>query len=219
MYIKKIKGLKYPDDYFIKFFFKHKLHLKDNLNVLELGSSNGNNLMLCYEYGHKVFGVDTDKLLTNYANFNFNLLNETNGFEFYNLDMRSFCKKYKDIGADILVLANCIYYISKHEFNSLLANLKNNNLVKPGALVFLRFRNIDDYRNGNGKKIGKNSYVLDTFDEKGVFCTFYKVSEIVDIFTKELNLRDFSVFNINYQNLENNKIVKNSDVVVWGVVN
>ena len=36
MYIKKIKGLKYPDDYFIKFFFKHKLHLIDNLNVLEV---------------------------------------------------------------------------------------------------------------------------------------------------------------------------------------
>ena len=50
MIIKEIKGLKYPDEYFIKFFFKHKLYQKYNIKVLEFGCGNGNNLMLPLEY-------------------------------------------------------------------------------------------------------------------------------------------------------------------------
>ncbi len=219
MHIKDLNGLKYPDDYFIKFFFKNKLHLTKGLNILELGSSNGNNLMLCYEYDNNVLGVDMDSSLTNYAESNFNLLNGNGSFKFYNSDMRIFCNKHKNINVDVLVLANSIYYIAKKDFINLLINLKKNSIVKPGSLIFLRFRDCDDYRNGNGIQVGDNAFILDTFDERGVFCQFYETKERIDILIEELCLRCFSVLKVKYQNLENNKKVDNSDVVIWGVVN
>ena len=49
--IKEIKGLKYPDEYFIKFFFKNRLQEKKDLTYLEFGCGNGSNLMLPYSYG------------------------------------------------------------------------------------------------------------------------------------------------------------------------
>ena len=52
--IKDIKGLKYPDEYFIKFFFKNELHKKQNLKYLEFGCGNGSNLMLPFQYGRGI---------------------------------------------------------------------------------------------------------------------------------------------------------------------
>ena len=219
MKIKNLHGLKYPDDYFIKFFFKNSLHLSNDLSFLELGCSNGNNLMLCYEYEHNVIGVDLDESLINYAKSNFNLLNGSGDFVFKNADMRNFCSMNKDLNVDVLVLANSIYYITKDEFNNLLINIKKNRIVKSGALIFLRFRDIDDYRFGNGNKFDDNAFTLDTSDEKGIFCQFYGANEMINILTKELDLRSFRIFNIKYQNLINNQKVDNSDVVLWGVVN
>ncbi len=77
MKLKEIKGLKYPDEYFLKFFFKNMLYTKSNLKILEFGSGNGNNLMLPYQYNHEVIGVDYNKTLIEYAKYNFELLLES----------------------------------------------------------------------------------------------------------------------------------------------
>jgi hypothetical protein len=45
MNIKKIEGLKFPDEYLIRFFFKNKLFNKKG-DVIEFGCANGNNLSL-----------------------------------------------------------------------------------------------------------------------------------------------------------------------------
>jgi len=41
MKIKDIKGLKYPDEYFIKYFFKNSFSSKENLLFAEFGCGNG----------------------------------------------------------------------------------------------------------------------------------------------------------------------------------
>ena len=86
--------------------------------------------------------------------------------------------------------------ITKDEFNNLLINIKKNRIVKSGALIFLRFRDIDDYRFGNGNKFDDNAFTLDTSDEKGNFCQFYRANEMINILTRELDLRSFRIFNI-----------------------
>lgn len=73
MDIKEIKGLKYPDEYFIKFFFKYQFHTKKDLTFLEIGCSNGCNLMLPYSFDNKALGVDLNDTLINYANENFKI--------------------------------------------------------------------------------------------------------------------------------------------------
>jgi len=219
--IKEIQGLKYPDEYFIKFFFKYQLHHQSNLTFLELGCSNGCNLMLPFQYGFNTIGVDLNSNLCEYANENFAHLSQSNHYQFYNQDMRKFCDTSSDLKADILVLASSIYYIPQEDFLLLLKQLKQNKLIQRNIPFFIRFRDIDDFRNGQGEKIADNAYILENgvTGEDGVFCQFYKTKQMIEILIKELNLRDFQVMSLDYENIQNDTKVNNSEVVIWGTIN
>ncbi len=221
MSIQNIQGLKFPDEYFIKFFFKYKLHTQKNLTYLELGCSNGCNLNLPYQYNNNVIGVDFNSELIKFAKENFINLKQQEEYQFYNDDMRKFCNNNKDINADVLVLPNSIYYIPKNDFIKLLKDVKVNNLIKEEIPFFIRFREIDDFRNHKGTKIEENSYILENgiTGEGGAFCKFYTKQEIIDLLEKELNLRDFQTMSIKYENIQNGVKVNNSDVVIWGTIN
>ena len=54
--IKELKGLRFPDEYVIKFFFKSGLHASPG-RVVEFGCGNGNNLSLFRAYGWDVTGL------------------------------------------------------------------------------------------------------------------------------------------------------------------
>ena len=221
MNIKAIKGLKYPDEYFIKFFFKFGLHTKNPLKFLELGCSNGCNLMLAYEYAHSVVGVDFEPMLIEYANENFALLNKNNSYDFYAEAMREFCASSSDIQADVLLLISSIYYIPKEDFIKQLQNIKCNKLIKKNIPFFIRVRELDDFRYAKGEKVEENSYILQNgvTGEDGVFCAFYETQEMIDILQKELGLRDFQTMHLQYDNIQNGVKVKSSEVVIWGTIN
>jgi hypothetical protein len=221
MRLQEINGLKYPDEYFIKFFFKYQLHKKQNQTFLELGCSNGCNLMLPYQFDNSVIGVDLNNTLIQYANDNFKQLQQNNHYKFNSQDMIDFCKQTKDIQADILILASSIYYIPKDDFTELLKNIKNNNLIKENIPFYIRFRDIDDFRNGKGKSLGENSIIIQNgiTGEDGVFCRFYAKDEMIEILKEELNLRDFQTMVVKYENIQNNIKVNNSDIVIWGTIN
>lgn len=221
MNITSIKGLKYPDEYFIKFFFKYQFHNKKDLTFLELGCSNGCNLILPYQYDLDTIGVDLDETLINYANENFQSLSQTNKYDFFLQDMRKFCTSASDIHADVLVLANSIYYIPKNDFIQLLRDIKQNKLIKQNIPFFLRFREIDDFRYAKGTKVEENTYIMKNgvTGEDGVLCKFYDTAEMIDILEKELSLRDFRTMNIKYDNIQNDQVVNNNDVVIWGTIN
>lgn len=221
MSIREIKGLKYPDEYFIKFFFKYQLHEKEGLKYLELGCSNGCNLMLPYQFNNDVVGVDLDTQLIEWADANFATLQQQNKYKFSILDMRNFCETSSGIKADVLVLANSIYYIPKDEFITLLHNVKRNNLIKENIPFFLRFRELDDFRNNKGQVVGENSIIMQNgiTGEDGIFCKFYDTNKMLEILKEELNLRNFQTMSIKYENIQNNTKVNNSDAVIWGTIN
>lgn len=221
MNITKIKGLKYPDEYFIKFFFKYQLHTKKNLKYLELGCSNGCNMMLPYQFNNNVIGVDLDRELIEWADSNFATLKQKNLYDFSSLDMRYFCETSSNIEADVLVLANSIYYIPQDDFIVLLQNIRKNSLIKSEIPFFIRFREVDDFRNSKGEKVEKNSLIMQNgiTGEDGIFCKFYDTNEMIEILKKELDLRDYQTMSIKYENIQNNTKVKNSDVVIWGTIN
>ena len=91
--LKNIRGLKYPDIYITRFFFKEILH-KSPGKVLELGCGNGNNLMLFVEYNWNVTGIDNNNKAINNANYNFGLLKKKNSklnkYRFLKKDMNQF---------------------------------------------------------------------------------------------------------------------------------
>ncbi len=221
MDITKIKGLKYPDEYFIKFFFKFALHSEQDKTFLELGCSNGCNLMLPYAYNNQVIGVDLNRKLIGYANDNFKLFNKNIFYQFYRQDMREFCKSRFDKKIDVVVFANSIYYIPKDDFINMLKNIKKNFIIQKNAPFFIRFRDTDDFRNHKGEKVGENSIIIENkiTGEDGVFCKFYKKDEMINILTKELSLKDYQVMQIKYDNIQNKIKVKNSDIVIWGYIN
>jgi len=219
--IKHIKGLKYPDEYFIKFFFKYQFHSKKDLTFLELGCSNGCNLMLPFQYDFNTIGVDLDKTLCEYANDNFQHLSDKNNYQFFAQDMRDFCHNSTVLKADVLVLASSIYYIPEDDFILLLKNIRKNHLIKKDIPFFIRFREVDDFRNGKGKKMGDNSYILQNTitGEDGLFCKFYKTEQMINILSSELDLNEFEVMSLHYENIQNNTKVNNSEVVIWGTIN
>ncbi|MBL0709296.1 MAG: class I SAM-dependent methyltransferase [Sulfurimonas sp.] len=221
MDIKNIKGLKYPDEYFIKFFFKYQLHTKQKLKYFELGCSNGCNLMLPFEFDNNVIGVDIDDSLIAYADQNFDALKKDNSFDFFSIDMRNFCHNSSELKADVLVLANSIYYIPKDDFVKLLKDIKQNSLIKSNIPFFIRFRELDDFRNTKGTIIEENSIIIKNgiTGEDGVFCKFYDTDEMIGILKKELNLREFQTMHLRYDNIQNDFKVNSSEVVIWGVVN
>lgn len=220
MDIKNIKGLKYPDEYFIKFFFKYQFHTQENIKFFEIGCSNGCNLMLPYSYDSDIFGVDLNPTLIEYANENFKNMNNKK-YNFCNEDMRDFCKNNSDLKSNVLILANSIYYISKNDFIEMLRNIKKNNLIQRNATIFIRFRTPHDFRNKKGEFQDENAYIMHNgiTGEDGIFCKFYEEEEILTILKNELALRDFQSMKIEYENIQNEVKVNNSDIVIWGTIN
>lgn len=219
-----IKGLKYPDDYFIKFFFKMSFHKKKNLKFIEFGSSNGNNLTLPYQYGHHVTGIDIDKKSIDDAFFNFQTIynNNQSSFNFYLLDMLEFAQTNNGLKADVFMLPNIVNYISREDFYLFLKFMKENGNLKQNASIFIRCRTPKDFRFGLGIQKGYNAYKFEESNnitgEAGCLNTFYNELDITDTLREHLNLRDFTILQCDFQNIQNNTIVSNSDLILWGTI-
>jgi len=221
---RKIKGLKYPDEYFVKFFFKNNLHKKNNLKYLEFGCGNGSNLMLPYQYnGNSIIGIDYNESLIEDAKYNFNLFdNNSYKYIFHADDMKSFVKRNQEIKADVLILASVIYYISRNDFIMFLEEMKKNDFLNSNIPFYIRIRTKKDFRYGYGKQISPNRYKMPEISitgENNAEIEFYNESEIIDILKEKLNLRNYKVFHLDNQNEHDNNIILNSDIVIWGTIN
>lgn len=218
MTIKELKGLKYPDEYIIKFFFKEGLQNREG-SVIEFGCANGNNIALFYQYDYNVKGIDLSDIAITNALYNFKNIYTTQGeFSFECTDMLSFAQNNKDIYADIFMIPNVISYIKKSDFIKFLELSKKNNLFKKGAKFFLRTRTKKDYRYGLGEELEPDTFLLtdDTTGEKGVICTCYDEYELVQILKKYLNLENITVCHLDNQNMQKGRKVFNSDIAIWG---
>ena len=223
MLVSKIKGLKYPDEYFTKFFYKNGLHKKKKLKFLEFGCGNGNNLMLPYQYDHEVIGVDYDHRLTQMANYNFkNIIENSDEFNFNNHNMKEFVQNRYNIFADVLMLPSVVYYINKNDFICFMDNLLKNNLIKNNIKLYIRVRSKKDFRYGYGVNITGSRCKLpnnSVTGENNSEIEFYSEHEIINLLEKHLKLRDFKIFSLDNQNDHSGKIILNSDIVIWGTIN
>ena len=215
MSVRKLFGMKYPDEYFIKFFFKHGLHRCAGKLYCEPGCGNGSNLTLPYDYGNDVIGFDVNEELTRFANDNFGGFEARGNYTFFCEDMRdAVCKIRRQI--DVLVLANSIYYISEEELIKMLQLLREKCVAD--ALFFLRFRTPEDYRYGKGKSVGHDAFILENgvTGEDGAFCRFYQLERMQELLKKQLGAADMTTLRVSYENIQNDTVVKNDDVVIWG---
>jgi len=185
-----IRGLKFPDLYVTKFFFKEKLHLKESKGkVLELGCGNGNNLILFRAYGYETIGVDVDKKAIEDANYNFKLLFGKNGYHFVESNFLNFpvIEKFLKEPLDVLLISNSLYYVRREDFFTLLKFLKDT--LRGKLKIFLRFRSPRDSRVCCGEPLGKGEF---------------------------LNLSNHKVFHLYEENLHSGIKILNADIVLWG---
>lgn len=219
MLLSQIKGLKFPDEYVTKFFFKEGLHRQVG-NVLELGCGNGNNLRLFYEFGWNTVGVDFGEDQIADANSYFETLKNSeklaNEFRFSCMDMVEFISP--KLGRfDVLLLPSSMYYLNPMQIDAMFKRLKESKILKPNVAIFIRNRLLDDYRYARGVNIAKNSFELNTEEtgEKGCINTFFSEYSLLSKIKEYFEFDEYVSLRVAYENIQNGMLVANSDIVFW----
>ena len=222
MRLSDINGLKFPDEYVIKFFFKEGLH-KNGAKVLELGCANGNNARLFFEFGWDVTGVDFDEGSVSSANSFFGALKTAEGFtsnySFVCSDMVEFV--LKDTSTyDAIILPNSLCYLTNAQIDTFFGAIKQNGLLKKNGKLFIRTRLLSDYRYARGDEIGKNSFMLTEKEtgEAGCVNTFFSDSGLVLKLKEFFSFKDYVSLNVLFENPQNGRTVSNADVVFWATI-
>ena len=208
--LREIRGLKYPDEFVVRHFFKRGLSERTG-RVLELGSGTGNNLGLYHQWGWACVGVDYDAEAIADARFNLG-----DGPHIVQADLSTGAPDLQG-PFDALIIPNLLCYLTLAQAHALLEGLKP--VLAPGCEVFLRTRLTDDYRFGRGQQEEPNGFRLATPEtgEAGLFNLFYTPAGLVELLTGALGLTDRTELAVRFDNVQAGlPIPNNSDLVVWG---
>ncbi|WP_140986526.1 class I SAM-dependent methyltransferase [Asticcacaulis tiandongensis] len=206
-----IQGLKFPDEYVIRHFFKSGLQRRTG-KVLEIGCGNGNNLMLYSAFGWHITGIDIDPEALSMARHNLGP-----DARLHNASADTNLSACLDGPYDVILLPNVVCYISDKGLKALCQQVRPH--MASEAHVFLRTRLIDDYRYGRGEKTGENGFILDTPEtgEKGLYHRFYTEAELLAIMHQSFGITAPVALRVNFDNHQNGEIIRhNSDLVLWG---
>jgi SAM-dependent methyltransferase len=206
------RGLKYPDEFLLRFFFIHNSHKRTG-RVLELGCGNGNNLALYHTYGWEVVGVDVNAQSLQSAAINF----EGRG-KFLHHDLSQGLPPLNG-PFDVVLMPASLYYVPQGALVRCLKELCP--LLCSGALFYIRMRLRDDYRYGRGRQIAPHSFILDTPEtgEAGCLNVFYSEEELKTLLESHLGVmgQNLTVLRCRFDNVRAGRVVPdNSDVIIWG---
>ena len=208
--IRETRGLKFPDDYVTRWFFKRGLDRRPG-RMLELGCAGGANLMLAQAYGWAPTGVDLDRRAL--ADAGFNLGGDARLIE---ADLARGWPGEAGGPFDAAMIPNLLCYLTDPQLKSVLDGLRQN--LGSEAEVFVRTRTTSDYRYGRGQAVGADAFVLDTEEtgEAGLINRFWGPEDLAALLVQQLGLRDPVVLRVDFENLQAGRIVTNADVVIWG---
>lgn len=211
--LKNLQGLRFPDEYVVRMFFKERLHEQPG-RVLELGCGSGNNLILFQEYEWEVIGIDISRESLSNASHNLNC--ESKSANLITMDLSKeipvFEKQF-----DAIILPSFNYYIPRAQFQNIL-NFCSAYLCE-GGIFFLRSRTCQDWRYGRGRKVENNGFILDCKEtgEDGCLNVFYEKNELTNMIENSFEkLNHINVLSTKYENIQNGVVIANDDVVIWG---
>jgi len=215
---KDIRGLKYPEAYVIRFFFKNGLHNTPG-RVLEAGCGNGCNLRLFREYDWETVGIDVSPQAICDGEANFAAMSSAQGqYRFIQHDLSNGLPQGLEGPFDCVLFPSSLYYIPRASAVQVFRDARR--LVRSGAAFYLRMRTLADFRCGRGDPVEPNGVRLTTeiTGEHGVLNVFYHDHELVDILRDCLGAEPsrMQILHVDYQNLQNDVVVSNSDIVIWG---
>ena len=215
--LKDVRGLKYPEEYIIRFFFKNGLHNRPG-RVLEAGCANGCNLRLFREYDWETVGIDIghESLLDAQANFS-SMTDDLPAYRFVEHDLTQGLP-HVDGPFDAVLFPSSLYYIPRQSMVRVLCDARR--LVRPDAVFYLRMRTLADFRYGRGEPTELNGFrlTLGTTGEYGLINVFYHEYELVEMLRDHLGAEpaQMKILRLDYENIQNDVTVANSDVVIWG---
>jgi len=206
----EIRGLKYPDEFVVRHFFKRGLSERRG-RVLELGCGVGNNLTLYAHYGWRLTGLDYDDQALADARWNLG-----DGPELIAADLARGAPNL-DGPFDALIIPNLLCYLTLEQARATLAGFKP--ALAPGCEVFVRTRLVDDYRYGRGVEEEPDGFRLATPEtgEAGLFNRFYTSAGLISLLHDTLRLTERTELAVRFDNVQAGKrVCGNSDLVVWG---
>jgi SAM-dependent methyltransferase len=212
--------MKYPEEYVVRFFFKRRLNELHG-TVLEVGCGNGSNLMLFGEHDWNVVGIDISATALADAKANFSLVEmPSSTVRLVEHDLTTGLPDSLGGPFDGILFPNSLYYLPRRSAVRVLSEARA--LAKDGAFFYLRMRTLRDYRRGRGDQIERNGYRL-TIRETGewnAIDVFYREYELVDLLRQHLGAdgEALTVLHIDYENVQNDTLVCNSDIVIWGSI-
>ena len=208
-----LRGMRFPDEYIVRMFFKEGLE-RAHGTVLELGCGSGNNLLLFYEFGWQVVGIDISA--HSLADARHNLSSGQGAVTLLQADLAQAMPSLSGI-FDVIILPSFNYYVPRVKFLQLLADC--NRLLKAGGLFYLRFRTLQDWRFGRGQEVERNGFVLECTEtgEAGLLNVFYSATEMLGLVAAHVGtLQRSQVLKVHYENVQNGMTVVNDEIVVWG---
>lgn len=214
--LRNIKGLKYPDEMLIRFFFKTGLHGRAG-KVVEFGCDNGCNLQLFAEFGHTTLGLDLNESSISNANENFKLYKREN-YRFVCGDMYSFLKELGEEKFDTVLIPSSVYYLPKELAVNFIKDARK--IMTKGTSFYLRLRDFNDYRSLNGRKINDATVKIDfeTTGEAGATLSFFSSDEIKELLKTEWNPESLVILKASFENYQNNVLINNSDIIAYGAI-
>lgn len=215
MAVNNLQGMRYPCEAIIRFFYKEKLNLRKGAKVLEIGCGSANNLLHFSSYGWDVTGIDYSNDSLSMAEHNLKVNGASGKFITHDLQypVPILGETY-----DLFLAPNVLYYLSREAAIQRLQEI--NSLLNKDAFIFIRMRLPDDHRYGRGTNVGKAAWKFDFSytGELGLSNVFWTEYELVDLFRDSFGISfdALTILKFTYENIQNDMIIKNSDIVIWG---
>ena len=209
--LNELRGLRFPDDYVIKMFFKEGLHRKAG-RVLELGCGSGNNLLLFDAFGWELTGLDNSPSAI--ADARHNLLGAGTLIE---CDLSLGLPVLSGQLFDAVLMPSVNYYIPRAAFVRILE--ASSRSLRAGGMFYIRSRLPEDWRWGRGTQEGPGAFRLTCTEtgEHGLLNVFYSAEELSGLVRSHFGeLRDRQQLFVTCDNPQGGIIVRNADVVIWG---
>ena len=208
--LREIRGLKFPDEFVVRHFFKRGLAERAG-RVLELGCGTGNNLSLYQSWDWACVGIDYDAAALDAARHNLGA-----AAELIECDLSTGLPPLSG-PFDAVIIPNSLSYLTGEQAKAVLSSLKP--LLARDCELFVRARLVDDYRYGRGQEEEPDGFRLATPEtgEEGLFNRFYTQAGLVELLSEALGLADRTELAVRFDNIQaGRRVPGNSDLVVWG---
>ncbi|MCZ7401457.1 MAG: class I SAM-dependent methyltransferase [Candidatus Methanoperedens sp.] len=199
---------KYPSEHCVRFIFTQfprEFDKRKNIKILDLGCGAGRHTIFLAQEGFGTYATDFSE--EGLIHLRKDVADKKLTATLYQADMEK--QPFPDNFFDGIISFGVFYYANLESYKNAVSEMYR--MLKKGGKALIFTRTDDDYRFGKGRKLEKNTYILDIEDtnEKGMINHFLDRDEINEIFCQ------FNIINVEKtETTFSNSQKKNSDWII-----